>query len=90
MIIFSVVIPQGQIISLHAYSYNGAFTYYVSSTRGRKEGGLVSSLLLLTDGGGRGHGRTYVSIADLGITINEELSRLIFWSKRVCVGINYA
>ena len=54
----------------------GAFTYYVSSTRG--VGGLVSSLLLLTEGVGGALGQAYVSFADLEITMNEEFSRLFF------------
>ena len=52
----------------------GAFTCYVSSTRGR--GGV--------------HGQAYVSISDLEQTKNEEFSKLIFWSKRVFLGLNYA
>ena len=47
--------------------------------------------LTLAYGGGRGvHGLAYVSITDIKITINEEFPGLIFWSKRVCLGLNYA
>ena len=42
---------------------------------------MVSSLLLLTEGGGGVHGQAYVSIADLEITIYEEFPMLSFWVK---------
>ena len=60
----------------------GAFTNYVSSPRGG--GGLVSSLLLPTEGGEGVHGQDYVSIADLEITIDEEFPRLSF-GQNECV-----
>ena len=39
---------------------------------------MVSSLLLLTEGGEGVHGQAYVSTADLEITIHEEFRRLFF------------
>ena len=53
---------------------------------------MVSSLLCLRSwvGGGGVLAQAYVSFADLQITMNEEFLWLIFWSKRVCLGLNYA
>ena len=48
----------------------GAFTYYVSTTRG--ESGLICSLFLPMVGEGRVHGQTFVSIVNLNNKINEE------------------